>query len=295
MADKAAIPIIEADEYTDVRLGHDEDGNVTEESISRYNEDDELIRTTVYYYNENGDMVIEENKIDDGEVYEFELTQYNQDGLPETETIIYVGNEYNDGEFEVTIERTYDDNGNEVETKTYHNGELEYDTTREYDENGNEVTVHINDGEGNEKNVIVKEYNEQGDLIKETNSQVTSYDGDMHKEERYFDKEGNEEKSVHTIERTSENGEQTVTVYEYKDNSLEKETVYEDGNITTETIYDRENNEKEIITYDQDGNVESMENDNIYKEEELPTNDETDEDSVTNDDVDDDWDSDPVD
>ena len=486
MADKATIPIMDADEYTDVRIGYDEDGNIIEESIGRYDENNELIETINYSYDEDGNMIMENNILDyDGKLERTIIIQYNQDGLPEVETDTLYSNEetiehtyddngneigskiyengelvkdtvreyYSDGEIkqevfrefkggemetfsrteysqerlerrefyqgdwghgfvERNIERSYDEIGGEIKTKIYENGELVRDITREYDydknqiriidktekiggeQNGEkiefirestmeneretevkyysdgELTRHclieydddsekymtINATEGGEKSIIVKNYwdnilqttkeyelndgtiekiektydghghleketvYENGSITKETvinredigsglsqEKEVTTYDrngniesiektGTIHSEEKFGH-------SVETIEKTTKDGEQTISIRETYFGDLERETTYKDGKIIMETIYDQENNEKEIITYDQDENIESVETDKIYKDE--STSDaESNEDSVASgeenddyeDDVDDDNDDyDPVD
>lgn len=90
---------------------YDEDGTKT---IYSYDANDESEGSTVFKYNENGDVIEHLEYLADGTLNTREVYEYNQDGN-ETATFTYNG----DGSLSFRTETTYDENGNFLDYVTY--------------------------------------------------------------------------------------------------------------------------------------------------------------------------------
>ena len=212
------------------------------QSLIEYREDGQIIHeeteyavTDYSYDGKNRITSVEARDKDAGETYSFSVTYEEKDG-------IYIGktNVVSEGDGNsVYREYHYNSENRLIYTATYNNDELfEYEKT-EYNQNGD---VKMTESKGEYEKRIV-EYDDDGNVISGT----------------YYENNGDLNSKYE---------------FEYKNNKLYKETVYDADGISSKTVLNKEEgNKAEYIDYDEDDNIEGYtvytfdDNDNLVKEE----------------------------
>lgn len=273
--------------------GYDEEGNLISykecETDSRlnfireeyYSDKGELFALYVYTYDENDNVLTKIGYTPDGTEVSNNSFTYYENGTKKTETTIM-------GDYKEIFE--YNENGGRASFKNYSNGELEEDYTYDYYEEGSLARIsydrHYSDGD---IQYGEKDYDRQGRMQKETAMEEYSdgrlsmrvrecaADGSYIISSKAYDSDGKlvskwsetydaQDEPVKEIFYTFSDGNaETVTVKEYENGRIVRDSVYEADEVTliSATVYiyvETEYGYEEIIKeLDANGNVVKIE------------------------------------